>query len=427
MKQYLYTIRIGVILLITTIFTACSNEDTATDNPFVANTYSLTINASKGEDDTRALSLDGTKLNATWTVDEAVTVYNKTKSAELSGTLKAKKAGSSTTLSGSLSGSIEVDDVLTLKFCSDNNYHSQRGTLDYIASHCDYATATVTVAAISGGNISIKESAAIFKNQQAIVKFTLKDKADGTTALNATKLVVTVGSSTTYTVTPTATASDLFVAIPGISGENVTLSATVGSDTCTYNRTGVTFENGKYYTIEVKMTRQANSADLGKVIAQNGCIYEDSNAATAAGTKAAGMIAYVGKSSNCAHGLAIALEDESGDISFGTAGEVASQKNTALPVVGGTWRIPSKSDWQNMFIACRKEDDASSAEGDMKIAGFQEKISSVGTGFTNGTTYWTSTDSPSAFCVYFSDTTQASFQGKQDKSEDYMARAVLAF
>ena len=160
MKQYLYTIRIGVILLITTIFTACSNEDTATDNPFVANTYSLTINASKGEDDTRALSLDGTKLNATWTVDEAVTVYNNTKSAELSGTLKAKKAGSSTTLSGSLSGSIEVDDVLTLKFCSDNNYHSQGGTLDYIASHCDYATATVTVAAISGGNISINESAA---------------------------------------------------------------------------------------------------------------------------------------------------------------------------------------------------------------------------------------------------------------------------
>ena len=297
MKQYLYTIRIGVILLITTIFTACSNEDTATDNPFVANTYSLTINASKGEDDTRALSLDGTKLNATWTVDEAVTVYNNTKSAELSGTLKAKKAGSSTTLSGSLSGSIEVDDVLTLKFCSDNNYHSQGGTLDYIASHCDYATATVTVAAISGGNISIKESAASFKNQQAIVKFTLKDKADGTTALNATSLVVTVGSSTTYTVTPTATASDLFVAIPGISGENVTLSAKVGSDTYTYNKTGVTFENGKYYTIGVKMTRQANSADLGKVIAQNGCIYNDASAATKAGTVAAGMIAYVGNAS----------------------------------------------------------------------------------------------------------------------------------
>jgi hypothetical protein len=79
-----------------------------------------------------------------------------------------------------------------------------------------------------------------------------------------------------------------------------------------------------------------------------------------------------------------------------------------------------------MFIACRKEDDASSAEGDMKIAGFQEKISSVGTGFTNGTTYWTSTDSSSAFCVYFSDTTQASFQ-KRDKSEYYNVRAVLAF
>ena len=423
MKQYLYTIRIGVILLITTIFTACSNEDTATDNPFVANTYSLTINASKGEDDTRALSLDGTKLNATWTVDEAVTVYNNTKSAELSGTLKAKKAGSSTTLSGSLSGSIEVGDVLTLKFCSDNNYHSQGGTLDYIASHCDYATATVKVAAISGGNISITESAASFKNQQAIVKFTLKDKADGTTALNATSLVVTVGSSTKYTVTPTATASDLFVAIPGISGENVTLSAKVGSDTYTYNKTGVTFENGKYYTIGVKMTRQANPTDLGKVIAQNGCIY-DNIAAVPTSTSAAGMIAYVGDASDCSHGLAIALADEESTMIFSGAATAASS-HTAVP--GGEWRVPSIKDWQNMFIACRKEDDASSAEGDMKIAGFQEKISSVGTGFTNGTTYWTSTDSPSAFCVYFSDTTQASFQGKQDKSEYYNVRAVLAF
>ena len=343
MKQYLYTIRIGVILLITNIFTACSNEDTATDNPFVANTYSLTINASKGEDDTRALSLDGTKLNATWTVDEAVTVYNNTKSAELSGTLKAKKAGSSTTLSGSLSGSIEVDDVLTLKFCSDNNYHSQGGTLDYIASHCDYATATVTVAAISGGNISINESAASFKNQQAIVKFTLKDKADGTTALNATSLVVTVGSSTKYTVTPTATASDLFVAIPGISGENVTLTAKVGSDTYTYNKTGVTFENGKYYTIGVKMTRQANPADLGKVIAQNGCIYNNASAASAAGTEAVAVIEYI--ESDCAHGLAIALKDESSTMTFYDAATAASS-HTAVP--GGEWRVPSKSDWEHM-------------------------------------------------------------------------------
>ena len=405
MKQYLYTIRIGVILLITTIFTACSNEDTATDNPFVANTYSLTINASKGEDDTRALSLDGTKLNATWTVDEAVTVYNNTKSAELSGTLKAKKAGSSTTLSGSLSGSIEVDDVLTLKFCSDNNYHSQEGTLDYIASHCDYATATVTVAAISGGNISIKESAASFKNQQAIVKFTLKDKADGTTALNATSLDVTVGSSTKYTVTPTATASDLFVAIPGISGENVTLSAKVGSDTYTYNKTGVTFENGKYYSIGVKMTRQANPADLGKVIAQNGCIYNNASAATAAGTKAVAVIEYIGNESDCAHGLAIALEDESSAMTFSDAAATAASSHTAVP--GGEWRIPSKSDWQNMAAYL-------TAHHQGLIDGY----------------YWTSTvkDSENAYCAIVSgsgntiDATQTN-----DKNDKLNVRAVLAF
>jgi hypothetical protein len=81
-----------------------------------------------------------------------------------------------------------------------------------------------------------------------------------------------------------------------------------------------------------------------------------------------------------------------------------------------------------MFLACRKDGDASKASTDMKIAGFQEKISSVGTGFTNGTTYWTSTDdSPRAYCILFTGTSQATFQGGQEKMSEYKARAVLAF
>lgn len=425
MKHLIQNILLLAILLVPATFTACSNEDTIYTQP---TTYTLTVQASKGSDvaTARALSLSGTTLNASWAVGEAVTVYNVTKSADLGGTLSAQTNGSSTTLSGTLTGSIEVNDELTLKFLNPA-YSTQDGTLTGNATSidkvCDYATATVKVTAVSGGNVTT--TAASFSNQQAIVKFTLKDKADGSTSLSATTLVVTVDGNT-YTVNTSAT-SEVYVAIPGISDKEVTLTATTASDTYEYKKTGVTFTNGQYYTVNVKMTRLAKAADLGKVMAQNGCIY-DNIASVPSSTTAVGMIAYVGDASNCTHGLAIALADETGTYTFGTAAGVATNKNTSLHVVGGTWRIPSKEDWQNMFLACRKEGDASSADTNMTIAGFKEKISAVGTGFTNGDTYWTSTDSPSVYGVYFSSPNQATFQANQNKMEgSFKARAVLAF
>ena len=81
-----------------------------------------------------------------------------------------------------------------------------------------------------------------------------------------------------------------------------------------------------------------------------------------------------------------------------------------------------------MFLTCSKEGDASLAECNMKIAGFQEKISSVGTGFADNTDYWTATptDDDYACFVRFSGCTQCSFQS-QNKMNKLNVRAVLAF
>ena len=72
-----------------------------------------------------------------------------------------------------------------------------------------------------------------FVNQQAIVKFTL---SDGTNALNPTALTIDNGLGDDYPLTLTIPASTyitngngvLYVAIPGFSGETVTLTATCG-------------------------------------------------------------------------------------------------------------------------------------------------------------------------------------------------------
>lgn len=227
-------------------FTACSSDDGNDQIPPLDKTYTMSVEAAKGMD-TRALLLDVSTLNATWAAGERVTVHNDTKNADLVGYLEAETDGTSTTLAGSLTGVIESGDVLTLKFNSDD-YSGQDGTLDYIASHCDYATATTT-ATVAGS--SITGTAATFTNQQAIVRFTLKDKASNG-SISATTLVVNDGT-TDYTVTPASATDVLYVAIPGFSGQTVSLTATVGDNTYTYEKSDVTFANGQYYEIGVKM------------------------------------------------------------------------------------------------------------------------------------------------------------------------------
>ena len=172
-------------------------ETTIEEEPAVqpaepAKVYTLSVNATKGGDDeaTKALSLDGKRLNATWAQNEEVTVFNKTKKVPLDGTLIAQSSGASTELKGTLRGTIENGDELILRFNSAN-YASQSGTLDYIAANCDFAEASITVS-VDGGNV-VPASNASFENQQAIVKFILKDQDNND--LNVSNLTISAGSN----------------------------------------------------------------------------------------------------------------------------------------------------------------------------------------------------------------------------------------
>ena len=248
MKRYLKSIRtLAVLLMAGVAFVSCSKEE---ETALVGQTYSLTINASKGGDNaTKQLVLDGHTLNATWAEGEAVTVYNVTKSADLTGSLVAQSSGVSTTLKGTLTGTIEDGDKLLLKFLSPS-YSSQDGTLAYIATHCDYAEDTVTVTDASSSSVTTTD--AEFENKQAIVKFTLNNKANDA-AISATSLHFTDGTNT-YTIKPASANSVLYAAIPGFSGRDIKLLATVGTTIYHYEKANVTFADGSYYEIAVKMT-----------------------------------------------------------------------------------------------------------------------------------------------------------------------------
>ncbi len=299
---------------------SCSSDDGLAEEPVqqpAENTdavkkYTMTVTASKGGDSalarvmaeagltgdaqTRALSLssDGKTLNATWAEGETVTVIKLSKLVYVTlGTLTAQSSGATTTLTGQLTGIINEGDELYLLFHAGADLAlpdltaAQDGTLQYIADNLDYDEAWVTVKSIDGdGNITINEGTAEFiQKAQAIVRFTLVDKADPTKRLKPSKLTIsetvesgggstqknyTLDGLTDATYTANAYAGDngdgvLYAALKGMTGTNFTLTATMpDGDTYEYVRPAVEFEVGKFYSITVKMTRQPRTYDLSQ-------------------------------------------------------------------------------------------------------------------------------------------------------------------
>ena len=235
-------------LMVLAVLFSCAKEmeDPVQPTQKKAQTYTLSVTAGKGErPDTKALHLEGNQLKATWAAGEVVSVY---KADALLGTLTAQADGKSTTLSGQISGDIKKDDVLTLKYLSPD-YASQDGTLDYIAAHCDYAVANVTITNVAGA--SVTATSATFANQQAIVKFMLRN-SDNSADLEAKPLTIVLPDQT-ITVTPASASSEMFVAIPALASQALSLKAAVGNNLYIKDIASATLEAGKYYNITVKL------------------------------------------------------------------------------------------------------------------------------------------------------------------------------
>ena len=424
------------IFFLAALCVACSStEDDNTEkkvDPTGPKTYVMTIDADKGND-TRALSLDDKKLNSTWAQGEEVTVYNVTKSADISGSLVAQSSGASTTLKGTLTGTIEEGDELKLKFLSPN-YDSQEGTLEYIAANCDYAEATVTVASVDGGNITTTGTAA-FANQQAIVKFVLKD--EGNSPLSASSLKVSnYVNSCTVTLTPAS--NEIFVAIPGFSDNLITLTASAGGNTYDFAKTGVTFANSSFHIITVKMTQCVDLASVtsehaGKIIGTDGKLYSHVLCAVAAGTTPSAMVGYVGDkngtwgtagasySSTYNHGLAISLNnvgiggsEESEYMNSASAGSAATNYQRARPSNCSGWFLGSLNQWYQIM-------------GSFSSPSLKDKFGTVGGTNLYSNSYWTSSNGTenSSYTKSYSFASNKVFEG--NSTQTAYVRAFFAF
>ncbi len=456
---------LAALLMAGAALAACSGDDNIVEeqpaNP-AQHTYTMTIEATKGGDAaaTRALALDGKTLKATWQINDEVAVYNHTQKAALEGHLSPQSNGASATLTGKLTGNVKEGDVVHLRWPSVNaDYTRQDGKLETIAQRYDYTTGIAQVKAISGAAIVAEDypngGPVTFINNQAIVKFTLIDKANDA-PINATLLTIdakdsqgssliqSLTSPDTYTlgtITINRTEPDdnvIYAALPFSSQAHFTfaLTATDGTHNYTYEKADVTMLNGRYYEVKVKMTRdpypialnEVTSDYIGSVVTTDGTVYATVADASAASKTAAGMIAYV---SGIGQGLAIALADETSAMNWNTAITTAAAHTPA--VTGGRWCLPSAKDWQYMFIGCGSGESYSDPSEEMKrsYSGLASKLTTAGgTALQEGEdyNYWSSSEydfSDIAWSLRFVDSDAIFLFGRKDLVA--FVRACLAF
>ena len=211
---------------------------------------------------TKALADLGETLGSEWTQGDSVRVYNATTKQNIEGFLFAEADGTSTTFSGTVAGNFNQGDVLRLYFLSDN-YAQQDGTLEGVASQCDYAVADVEILEIDPEAKTITTEVAEFVKQQAVVKFNLTNRKYPVENLDVKAFYgfgVLPGSETPFgiLVTPAAATNELYVAIPYIQDMKITFEA-LGADGYYYRLIvpSVTFEDGLYYRRQLNMKRKA--------------------------------------------------------------------------------------------------------------------------------------------------------------------------
>ena len=194
---------LAALLIASAAFVACSSDDNIIANENqqpVIGKYTMTINASKGDDaTTRALALDGKTLSVKWAATDEVSVFPTSSWLTPLGTLTAAASETgSTSLTGDLTSAPTAGDQLNLLFPRATwDYTGQTGVLlstaNSIEKKFDYAQANVEVASVDGNKITTTGDAA-FQSQQAIVKFILKNKSDNS-SLNASSLTISAASN----------------------------------------------------------------------------------------------------------------------------------------------------------------------------------------------------------------------------------------
>ena len=251
---------------------ACNKETeiTPVEQPSDSKGITITATLAPKTADTKAVADNGdNKITVTWAENEHIAIlYDKDGAQVADATITAVDGTtgaatiSFTVVSGTADNtactlvypySAAKDDKSGVKDAA-TLLSAQDGTLN---ANLDVRVGAGTIRTTTPGlDVTTQPEA-----QFAIFKFTVKN-ADASATIDVKPLTVTIGTQN-YVITPASATSTLYVALPAVSSQTVSFSAT-GSDSKTYtcSKDGVTFTAGKYYQSTLKMAISVSSITI---------------------------------------------------------------------------------------------------------------------------------------------------------------------
>lgn len=469
-------IRLFSIAALALAMAACSSEENTleTQSPaapgklhFTATIEAPSTGATTRTEYTEITSGDDAgKINVKWEVGDKIALVHNGVVDEAE--VKTVDATGKATIEATITGTPADNDDVTLAYPADavssatpseffpsfpfapkltsiKKLGSQDGTLEFIQNNLDLRMGDGKLA-VSGDKATLKESVSI-PSIICIWKLTLQDESSN--ALSATQLKVKYGTSTQAQATSTGKSAYYLAFVPSMlpSGD-LTIEATVGSDTYTYTKTGtVSLTAGKYYQSTVKMAKvltypvalSAVTADyIGSVVCSDGNVYPAKTAAPS-GKTAVGIL---GKVTSTGQGLILALKDATqqnwntinGWTSVTTyAGTTLKRlpsaalgtKLTSYTTLGSTtvsnWAVAQKSDYIDIFTNLGST--TGTTDGMTYDANVKAYITTGVGGSAFSGIYWSATEADGSNAWLFGNSWWLGY----DKTYYFAVRPVLGF
>lgn len=454
-KNIFKALALAMLMPAMLLTTACSSEDDyiVNNEPTAKKGFELpvTVNVTRQGDATRATYNDGTKKLSFSTGDKLFVKGYYDSYNELFGGILDYDA-----VKGNFSGTIATSDEYT-------------GTADDLLSAADECYATLLPAGYdSYGFLTIGDEYGLAKayldvdftktlaatKALAVEQFSYEratsyssgfSLAPGSAILNFTITGLSDDAAKTIelkdgwddilasgSVTPSSGTATFAIGVNGSWNYDIKdFSLKVGGNDITLSSTSTTLEAGHIYNItrsaapEPPASSKALSgvtiSEKGWRVGSDGNVYE-ATGSLPDGVTAEAMIAYV---SDTGHGLALALSDEASTMEWSTACGASGAAAHTPVITGGTWRLPSKAEWKQMFAAFGGNDTdytgLSTAIGNAGGTTFQK----VGSDWPS---YWSSTPNHDDDAWAF--TSNPAFQdywAVAYKTDPHLVRACLAF
>ena len=461
MKQTMKYLSIAALVVVGANMMSCNKVELSTEqlqeDKTTSNVVTLTTTVGlDGGATTRALTSGGVK---TFAAGETIAlVYKKTGGATavaVSDALKDDGDIASGAKSATFTFTLEDPDntknvsyvypAAMAKADGTINYDAldaQDGTLASLASNLDLATYTAAWNGTALPNVTLD-------NQLAILAITLKDNAATPSEITSEITGMTVSDGTnTYTVTRSAAAGPIYVAIQPTTSASIEVTATDGTKNYTKSLTGKTYEAANGYSVSWRMAEvpsytllsAATMADYRMVVCAAGHLHT-AKTAVPSGCTAVGIL---GKVTSTGHGLILALQDATAQTwnTINGWSSVTTYASTALKLLpdntarganltsyttlGSTtvsnWAVAQKSDYEAIFA------NLGSTTGDYDGKTFDANVNSYITTGVGGTAisggHWSATEVNDDYAWNFRNdywNTQSS------KTTSLSVRPVLAF